>query len=91
LEVGSWEIKHRSWKLEVGKSSNFFTDLPFSDYNLRIMIMTFEDLETWQKARQVVRKIYDLTRAEILCRDFGICGQVQRAGVSVMSNIGSAL
>ena len=51
------------------------------------MIMTFEDLESWQKARQVVRKIYDLTRAEILCRDFGICGQVQRAGVSVMSNI----
>jgi four helix bundle protein len=51
------------------------------------MIMTFEDLESWQKARQVVRKIYDLTRAEILCRDFGICGQVQRAGVSVMSNV----
>src|SRR6266480_365601 len=51
------------------------------------MIMTFEDLESWQKARRVVRKIYDLTRAEILCRDFGICGQVQRAGVSVMSNI----
>jgi four helix bundle protein len=55
------------------------------------MIMTFEDLESWQKARQVVRKIYDLTRVEILCRDFGICGQVQRAGVSVMSNVGSAL
>lgn len=51
------------------------------------MIMTFEDLESWQKARQTVRKIYELTRAEELCRDFGVCGQVQRAGVSVMSNI----
>src|SRR5207253_2309448 len=49
--------------------------------------MTFEDLESWQKARQIVRKIYELTRANELCRDFGICGQVQRAGVSVMSNI----
>jgi four helix bundle protein len=51
------------------------------------MIMTFEDLESWQKARKIVREIYNLTRAEQLCRDFGICGQVQRAGVSVMSNI----
>jgi four helix bundle protein len=51
------------------------------------MIMTFEDLESWQKARQTVRKIYELTRGEQLCRDFGVCGQVQRAGVSVMSNV----
>ena len=51
------------------------------------MIMTFEDLESWQKARQTVRKIYQITRTEELCRDFGVCGQVQRAGVSVMSNI----
>ena len=51
------------------------------------MIMTFEDLESWQKARKNVREIYGLTRAEELCRDFGICGQLQRAGVSVMSNI----
>lgn len=51
------------------------------------MIMTFEDLESWQKARQTVRKIYELTRADELCRDFGVCGQLQRAGVSVMSNI----
>jgi four helix bundle protein len=51
------------------------------------MIMTFEDLERWQKARQTVRKIYELARADELCRDFGVCGQLQRAGVSVMSNI----
>jgi four helix bundle protein len=49
--------------------------------------MTFEDLESWQKARLNVRKIYELTRADELCRDFGICDQLQRAGVSVMSNI----
>ena len=48
--------------------------------------MTFEDLESWQKARQIVRKIYELTRANELCRDFGMCGQLQRASVSIMSN-----
>ena len=49
--------------------------------------MTFEDLESWKQARQAVRKIYELTRTEVLCRDFGICGQVQRAAVSILSNI----
>ena len=51
------------------------------------MSMTFEDLESWQTARQTVRDIYKLTRAQELCRDYGICDQLQRTGVSVMSNI----
>jgi len=49
--------------------------------------MAFEDLESWQKARLLVRNIYDLTRMNEVCRDFGICGQLQRAAVSIMSNI----
>jgi four helix bundle protein len=49
--------------------------------------MTFEDLDSWQHAREMVSKIYDLTRHEPLCRDFGVCTQLQRAGVSIMSNI----
>ena len=49
--------------------------------------MIFEDLESWQAARQLTRDIYALTRADLIARDFGVCGQVQRAGVSVMSNI----
>jgi four helix bundle protein len=49
--------------------------------------MTFEDLECWKQARQVARDIYTLTRREEIARDFGLCGQVQRAGVSTMSNI----
>lgn len=48
--------------------------------------MSFEDLESWQKARQIVRKIYELTRVGQLCRDFGLCSQIQRA-VSIMANI----
>ena len=49
--------------------------------------MTFEDLQSWQEARRLTRDIYTLTRKEEVSRDFGLCGQVQRAGVSVMSNI----
>jgi len=49
--------------------------------------MTFEDLESWQEARQLTREIYDLTRRDEIARDFGLCSQVQKAVVSIMSNI----
>src|SRR5438552_347494 len=49
--------------------------------------MTFEDLESWQQARQTTREIYSLTREGALARDFGLSGQIQRAGVSTMSNL----
>ena len=51
------------------------------------MSMTFEDLESWQLARAMVRNVYQTTRDVELCRDFGLCDQLRRAGVSVMSNI----
>ena len=50
-------------------------------------LMTFEDLESCQKARANVRRIYQLTRGGELSRDFRISGQLQRSGVSVMPNI----
>jgi four helix bundle protein len=49
--------------------------------------MRFEDLEAWQSARQMTQEIYSLTRDDDISRDFGLCSQVQRAGVSTMSNI----
>ena len=49
--------------------------------------MIFEDLEGWQRARQLARAIYSLTRKGGIARDFGVCGQVQRAAVSTMSNL----
>jgi four helix bundle protein len=50
--------------------------------------MMFEDLDAWQQARTLVNEIYTLTREDSsLSRDFGLTGQVQRAAVSIMSNI----
>jgi four helix bundle protein len=49
--------------------------------------MTFEDLECWQKARQMTKQIYATTRKDQIVRDFGLCSQIQRAGVSAMSNL----
>ena len=49
--------------------------------------MKFEDLESWQRARQLVNCVYSLTRTPGLEKDFGLCSQIQRAAVSIMSNI----
>jgi four helix bundle protein len=50
-------------------------------------VQRFEDLMAWQKARVLTRDIYLATKDKAFARDFGLCGQVQRAAVSIMSNI----
>jgi four helix bundle protein len=47
----------------------------------------FEDLIAWQKSRQLTRRIYELTRRGSWAKDFGLSSQIQRACVSIMSNI----
>ena len=47
----------------------------------------FEDLIAWQKARVLTREVYRATRRGAFAKDFGLSGQVQRASVSIMSNI----
>ena len=51
------------------------------------MAARFEDLLVWQKARELTRVIYELTKAPAFNRDFGLRDQMRRAAVSVMSNI----
>jgi four helix bundle protein len=47
----------------------------------------FEDLRVWQLARELCACVYRATSAGQLSRDFGLRDQMQRASVSVMSNI----
>jgi four helix bundle protein len=47
----------------------------------------FEDLIAWQKARVLTKMIYAMTKRAEFARDFGLSNQIQRAAVSVMSNI----
>jgi four helix bundle protein len=50
-------------------------------------IRRFEDIIAWQKARVLAGDIYRATRTGQFSRDFGLCSQIQRAAVSIMSNI----
>ena len=47
----------------------------------------FEEIECWKKARELTRRIYEITNKPAFARDFGLKDQIRRAAVSVMSNI----
>jgi four helix bundle protein len=50
-------------------------------------ISRFEELIAWQKARLLAATIYRLAAQGAFSKDYGLKDQIQRAGVSVMSNI----
>jgi four helix bundle protein len=47
----------------------------------------FEDIEGWQKARELTKAIYAVTGQGAFSRDFCLRDQIRRAAISVMSNI----
>lgn len=47
----------------------------------------FEDLIAWQRARELTKNIYRVTKQGEFSKDFGLRDQIRRASVSIMSNI----
>ena len=47
----------------------------------------FEDLQVWQLARIVTSKVYDCSKNAPFSKDFGLRDQMQRAAVSILSNV----
>ncbi len=47
----------------------------------------FEELHIYQRARELAKEIYKITKSEGFARDFGLIDQIRRASVSVLSNI----
>jgi four helix bundle protein len=62
-------------------------DKIINKYKIMTMINRFEDLIAWQKARILTKKIYTVTKYDEFKKDFGMKDQIQRASVSIMSNI----
>lgn len=50
-------------------------------------IEKFEDMEVWQQARSITKAVYTNSRQGDFAWDFGLRDQIQRAAVSIMSNI----
>jgi len=47
----------------------------------------FEDLEVWQKAREINKYVFVLTNKEKFSKDYALKDQIKRASGSVMDNI----
>jgi len=47
----------------------------------------FEDLDIWQKARELTSLVYELSSKGEFSKDFGLRDQVRRSSVSILSNI----
>jgi four helix bundle protein len=50
-------------------------------------IVQFEDIEAWQLARELARKVYRLTKKPRFAKDYGLKRQIQDAAGSSMHNI----
>jgi len=50
-------------------------------------IKKFEDIKAWQKARELVKDIYEVSDKGKFSKDWSLKDQIRRAGVSIMSNI----
>ncbi len=50
-------------------------------------VYSFEKLDVWQEARLLVKEIYLLTESFPNTEKYGLSNQIQRASVSIVSNI----
>ncbi len=54
---------------------------------MQVKEFSFEKLNVWQKSRVLVKEIYSNTKLFPQDERYGLCSQMQRAAISVMSNI----
>ena len=50
-------------------------------------VKKFEDLRCWQLAREIVKRIYEITSKGLFAKDFSLRDQIRRAAISIISNI----
>lgn len=50
-------------------------------------INSFEDIQAWQKARELTKEIYKTSNDGAFSKDYGLRDQIRRASVSIVSNI----
>ena len=72
--VSGFQLKTRNWNSD-------------REMVAHMKIRSFDQIEAWQLARELTKKIYKLTQKEKFCKDFGLKRQIQNAAGSAMHNI----
>lgn len=52
-----------------------------------VALRKFEDIEAWQKARELASLIYSMTNSEIFSHDFAMKNQIRRSALVAMTEI----
>jgi four helix bundle protein len=47
----------------------------------------FEEIKSWQKARELTKLVYQVTSEGHFAKDYGLRDQIRRSSVSIMANI----
>lgn len=76
-----WYAKLNNNNLQSAICNLEYVTYPMSTYK------QFEDLPVWQKAKEIVKSIYNISGNNHFRKDYGLSNQIQRAAVSVPSNI----
>jgi four helix bundle protein len=50
-------------------------------------VQNFEDLNVWQRSRELVKLIYELTKNKLFKQDYSLVDQIRRSSISVLSNV----
>lgn len=50
-------------------------------------INRFEDIQAWQKARELCEEVYGITKKADFSKDFSLRDQIRKSSVSIMANI----
>ncbi len=50
-------------------------------------VKRFEDLEIWQEARELCKRVFEITSKEPFCKDFKFRDQIRASAGSTMDNI----
>jgi len=79
-ELESKGVKELTLKLITPKLQNFLEIIMGK-------IERFEDILAWQKARELNKDIYEITKSSNFSKDFSLRDQIRRASVSIMANI----
>jgi four helix bundle protein len=89
MVVGGWWLVVGGWWLVVGEEDGSTIGNPYTSVREAnfMSIKGYKDLETWQKAIELVEVVYKETKSFPKEEVYGLSSQMRRAAVSVPSNI----
>ena len=71
----------------VGLLINDWNSIFYLIYRIEVIMGDFKTLRVWSDGLDLAEKIYRVTKNEPFSRDYGLKDQIQRASVSISSNI----